>query len=594
MPLMLKILPVALLALSIVSPPAGLIGFAGIGPLADPVSAWSSSPFAGARLLEQLVLAVLVGAGLREWRKGGRLRLLAPALLFAALGLASAIAEQPAMLMQRLPELSAWDHVVAFFAGGYFSRSGTSDPIYFSLLTVEGVALAVTAERLARADRQIVPRVVRMTLAGCAGLSLLTLLRILGAALRSADFLPSLKRLLLIRWSYVPDVNAAGSLYLLVIIAGAGLMFVPGRSRSLACAALLVTGFGFWMTGSRTAFLALPLAVIALAVVAAVRQRVRLQWIAIGITAGVVATVVAVLVIYPWSSRGNASAGDATMARRIMARTALNMWRDAPIAGAGIGRFYDQSSRYGAAALLTIQGPPPNQNAHNNFLQVLAEEGVVGLAALFILLASVVVPVIRTERASPDVERRFLLAAVSAYVLTWLAGHPQLVAEAALPFWLLTGTLVATTDPPRASRWRIATVATAAVVFVTAPVRANSAIRHGDFEYVGIGVSHWFPDLDGIRYREAGAVFAVYLPADGSAVDVPLRRAPSAPEPLVLSVSLGGRALQDFTITGDGWAQLFLRLPNENRRYQLVRFAAKGVGADAAPPVVLVGKTARR
>ena len=54
--------------ISAVHPATGLIVLAGLGPMANAMSLWAQSPLPGIRLLEQLVLAFVFGAGLRWWR----------------------------------------------------------------------------------------------------------------------------------------------------------------------------------------------------------------------------------------------------------------------------------------------------------------------------------------------------------------------------------------------------------------------------------------------------------------------------------------------------------------------------------------------
>ena len=63
-PFAVKALPVSVALLSALRPAAGLIVLAGLGPMANAISLWSHSPLPGIRLLEQLVIAVVFGAGL--------------------------------------------------------------------------------------------------------------------------------------------------------------------------------------------------------------------------------------------------------------------------------------------------------------------------------------------------------------------------------------------------------------------------------------------------------------------------------------------------------------------------------------------------
>ena len=91
-------------------------------------------------------------------------------------------------------------------------------------MTAEGAALAVTAERLVRADAAAAGRVVGMMIAGYAGLAALTLQKVLSAALRREGVAGSLADILVnVRISAYSDPNATGSVLAMVLIAGVGL-----------------------------------------------------------------------------------------------------------------------------------------------------------------------------------------------------------------------------------------------------------------------------------------------------------------------------------------------------------------------------------
>ena len=108
-----------------------------------------------------------------------------------------------------------------------------------------------------------------------------------------------------------------------------------------------------------------------------------------------------------------------------------------PVFGVGVGRFFSTSAEYLSPAFRSVV---PSENAHNNFLQVLAELGIVGFVPFVWLIGAVVVVVWRRRRSGPLPRSAAAGAAgLSAFVLTWFGGHPLLVAEAAYPFWLLLG-----------------------------------------------------------------------------------------------------------------------------------------------------------
>jgi len=592
-PLVLKILPALALVVSLVRPDAGLLLVAALGPLGDVVSVWAQSPYVPARLFEQLVLAVVVGAGVRVWRREPVLRLAGPGLLVAAVAIASAVAVQPVLLMKQTPGAAAADYLRTLFRGGYFERTGPLDPIFLAALAVEGVALAVVAERLVREHAGLAVRVVQLTVLGHAGVALVTLERMLAAALHTDSVVRSLGHMLVsFRISSYADVNAAGSVFAMVLVAGAGLL-ADRRSRWPMALALALVAAGLWISGSRAAFAASAVVILCGAGIVALRTRGAARWIAAAAALAVILAGVWGIAHYPPGR--NSPVAMAARTRTIMAGVAMRMWRTAPVLGVGVGRFYDESAAFGADELRVEWLGASNENAHNNFLQVLAEQGIVGLGALLLALGVVLVPAVRarTDMARPP--GVFLPAGIGVFLLTWLAGHPLLVPEAAFVFWLLLGVLAGATSPPVRRGPTTALAIAAVALLITAPARAEREIRTADFEHVGVGLSVWRPALDGVRYREAGANFALYLPADGRAVALPLRRAPGAPDPLVLTLSLNGRPLTDVRLSGDGWSSVPLELPNDHRQFELVRFAvAPATPAADGAPLVLMGKAESR
>ncbi len=585
-PIILRVLPLGVLVLSLVRPSAGLLVMAGLGPVVGGLAVVVASPFGAMHAFEQLVLAVVIGAGLRIWRGTVPLQLTEPALLLAAAAVASAIAVQPLMLLYQNPGASTAEHLRILLSGGYFDRGMIGQPLSFAVMTAEALALAVVAERLVREDHALAPQVVRMMVVGHAGLALISITRIIGAAIQTEHPLSSIVRLLReVRVSTYADLNAAGSVLAMVLVAGLGLV-AEFRSRWLTLIALPIIAVGLWLSGSRTALLALGLGILGLSILEAVRRRGWGHLLVVGALVGALAIGLWVGVSHP--APRNVAASTAIGYREFMSRVAVDMWRSAPVLGVGIGRFWIESAKFG--------GPDRpyeivNENAHNNFLQVLAEEGLVGLIALLVVLATLFMA---TFRMAQSPFTRFLATGIAVFVLTWLGGHPLLLAEAGFAFWLLAGVLGGLTGPPWVSGWRMLVVIAAAAVLITGPVRAELAIRDAGFEYIGTGVSGWRPELDGVRYREANATFQLYLPSDGTPVTLPLRRAPDAPDPLLITAHVGRQSVAQLRLTGNAWLDVPIQLPKTSRKFELVDFAVTGADSSAASPLVLVGKTVVR
>jgi O-antigen ligase len=151
-----------------------------------------------------------------------------------------------------------------------------------------------------------------------------------------------------------------------------------------------VAGIALLLTFSRAAILALGAGLIA----AVARRSLR----AAGVLA--VGAVIAVVLIYPLfvevrlgqtfgraSPAGEAALDESDRLRSLMAKAAVKAFIDAPIAGHGFATFSEISPRYSGQSVLT--------SAHNMYLKVAAEQGVIGLAVLAALFISIVVPMWR-------------------------------------------------------------------------------------------------------------------------------------------------------------------------------------------------------
>ena len=66
----------------------------------------------------------------------------------------------------------------------------------------------------------------------------------------------------------------------------------------------------------------------------------------------------------------------------------MRMVAQQPVFGIGLGEFYQRSGEFSSPELLALFPPAQHENAHNNFLQILAETGLTGLAAFVVLLTA--------------------------------------------------------------------------------------------------------------------------------------------------------------------------------------------------------------
>jgi lipopolysaccharide/colanic/teichoic acid biosynthesis glycosyltransferase/O-antigen ligase len=246
------------------------------------------------------------------------------------------------------------------------------------------------------------------------------------------------------------DPNALGSFLLLGVgVALAVARSTPrgwaGRRRRLAAVGIVSLGLiALATTVSRAAWAAGPLA--ALAVVALMperpistsagrRARLAARFATVGFAALVVGwlgarTFLATHPVTPPTTAWQAFVqtmdprtpmADVLKNRHLMWAAAVHAFAEAPVLGAGLGRF---PRLYGDGS----HGQPP-ENAHNFFLQTAAEAGLVGLLSLGLLLGSIAVALWPHMRARSRRAHGFasgLAIGLLAWLLTSLTGHPLL------------------------------------------------------------------------------------------------------------------------------------------------------------------------
>jgi hypothetical protein len=480
------------------------------------------------------------------------------------------------------PSVPVWRYALRMAGSEYLQQP---HPLSAGLLLVEGVVLALmSAELCTRNPGSRSPRVIGALLLAATLVGLLTFVRLVSIALARQDPWTAMITLIAqFRVSVVhPDVNAAGSYFALMLCAA------PGVTRRhwvlLAIGPLLA--LGLWVSGSRAALLACVIA----AIVVAVRESgVRMhRGLAI---AGAVAVAVVLAAGVAWYPEGrNENLKAASAFRLQIAQAAMYAVADAPLFGIGGGRFYDESMRYVAASRhsetpLHVGG---NENAHNYFLQTAAELGVVGLSLFLIVLASAMG---RTRH--PTVDRRVrgaVVAGLLVYLATCLVGHPLLVAGTAYPFWLLLGVAAGARGgvPASSTRLRWATAATVTVLSGSLPVRAIDAARSANLEHAGVGLSMWQRDEQGIRFRWAGGRSAIYVPADATAVRIPLRHGGQGPARIDVRIFIAGREANRVRIeAGSDWTIVRLVIPHrEEARFTDVDLLT--TPADSLQPLDIV------
>jgi hypothetical protein len=231
--------------------------------------------------------------------------------------------------------------------------------------------------------------------------------------------------------------------------------------------------------------------------------------------------------------------------RMEMARAALALTRTEPLFGVGLGRFQPLSAKYASVP----------ENAHNNFLQVMAELGIPSLV-MFVAVIGFALGQERRRAAAGDTGK--LLLGLVAFLLTCLGGHPLLVPAAAYAFWMVLGIAGAGSqdDDRREVRGvRRATIAMIVLLIATIPFRVAAVVRGADLEHAAIGFAQlWQRDVDGLRYRWAGGQCTFFVSTSARAIALPLRAAPTGPAAVEVRIMIDGREADRVLIEATkGW-----------------------------------------
>jgi hypothetical protein len=360
-----------------------------------------------------------------------------------------------------------------------------------------------------------------------------------------------------------------------------------------ACIAL-----GLWISGSRTALFACPVALACLGAAGARRHTTTRERIAAMLVA-IVLLGAAVAAIYA-PARGNQRASSVAAQVRVeMARTTVRMVSEAPVFGIGLGEFSRRAGEFISPRLLELFPVARHENAHNNFFQILAETGLSGVAVfLWLLVASLYAAARPLSIVPRDALAWSVMAGLAAYLLTCLGGHPLLTREAAYAFWMVLGIGVghgsrsAAPKPAAAAasiEWqhRVAVVVLAAII-VSIPPRMISAKAQADFEHLGIGLSpQWETAEDGVKYRSAVSRASVFVPSD-TAFRFRVRSLSKNPERLELT--LAGRLADVVLLAPDRWTDVAVPARSSRPDTRFAQMDLRILDADQRPVTLWITK----
>ena len=482
----------------------------------------------------------------------------------------------------------------------YFVLTMSGDPVDAAMRLLESLVLLTAAASEVRRRPNLASQLVSWAVWGAAIAAAVNVARLWQAASRlEAPMQAFVSHFVTLRLNvHYGDLNAAGSYFVLLFFPALG--FALARRTRVYWIAVLLIASGIWISGSRTALAVAVLAMVLPAIALGARlSQDRRRWAVAG--AAIALAIVAAAAAHFSPKRGNQQSSLAAIQVRVeMIRTSLHMTASSPSFGVGIGRYYFRSGEFSSPELLHLFPPAIHENAHNNFLQFLAELGVIGLGAVLWLLwtaARLCASLLTSERQNAVAWG--LVTGLIAFVLSWLGGHPLLIDQPAFTFWLLVGvacgwaTVVAPPVPSRAqTTWFVGILV--AVVAISIPWRFVQERANFDLEHRGIGLSsHWQPEVDGVRYRLAGATSAVFVPSAAQSLVIPLRSVRELPQ-LRVELRLDDRPADVVTLTNDRWHYLRLHMMRDRNPPRFRRLELRASGASGDAPVLMIGKVEPR
>jgi len=551
----------ALFALAVWRPDRALVALALVVPFGS--LAITLLDLAPVRLTEALVLAVLSGALLapRKSEVGSLKSADYAALLFATivvtslvvvLGAREAGMPSPWMGLRSAAAFVTHDYLVAL--------APEFDGMASAALLLEGLGLLWIVRRHAREHAQWL---LGALAAGAVGAAIVSFVQAVNASSGIATFLKARAS------GPVFDVNAVGSYFAMGACAAFAMAqrraTTMGRAMWGAVAAALVGGV--WLSGSRMAQVAVIAGVAVLAGYARLPRSRQGRWIVAGAAFATAAALIALAVGLDPRPAASRTASQSVSARADFMLTGLRMIASAPAFGVGIGRYYAMSGRFMPSSIYWFYF---HENAHNNFLQIAGELGVLGLVTFLWLLGAAAVRIVRALRAQPGAPLLVASAiGAAAFVATWLTSHPLLVAEVAYAFWIVLGVALGQADAvagdeepgPSNRSLRRATAIAAVLLLCSVPLRARSAAAVEPRSDLTFGFYDWEND-NGLPYRWSSRRAAFFVPPQARRVDLPLRTMMTYAhyDPVRIDVAVNGRVLDTFLAKGD-WTTVQLRLP---------------------------------
>ena len=397
--------------------------------------------------------------------------------------------------------------------------------------------------------------------------------------------------------AHVLDPNAAASHFALALCLALGVaMRERGRPRAFWIVAAAACAIGLWVSRSRSAEAAVGLVIPAAFIWAMTTEWTRARRLSL------IGGVLAVLLVFGAVRAAQIERDPTYTASGFRQQFVMSSFRvigTHPYLGIGPGRYMRDSPNFLTPQLAWSYG---SENAHNNFLEITTEAGIIGFFLYAAWFAGALVPPFRALARDPrDWRLLGCTAGIVAFLGTCLMGHPLLVPEVAAAFFFQTGLAAALggsallNRPAEAGRYRnISSVhlqadASAAQSTRVIPWRAVTAVGTLAFAVLPAWTLEkpllpvHLEEVDGLYYADGGMADGVpfrwtrqyaslYVTKDARVVQVPLRSPLAAitKEPTSVEFSVNGVTVNTVRVW-DTWTYVTIGLPPPDPPLQFSR-----------------------
>jgi O-antigen ligase len=240
-------------------------------------------------------------------------------------------------------------------------------------------------------------------------------------------------------------------------------------------------------------------------------------------------------------------------------KTALEVFSNYPIFGCGPGELVN------ALHYRPYFATQP-ENAHNNFLQILAETGTVGFLFFFVILVQGARLAIRKLRSADigDFPLLFgLFGGWIAFLLTCLTGHPLLLLKLQLLFWIFLGILSTHKKESDLFRNRFIFIVLTAAILLLGAFQIRSVLHSRSISNYEYGYHIWEKDEQGNLFRWTQDAAISELEVRGEVLTLYLRQL--NPEflkkPSYVKLFLNDKLLDTLHFSDSNWREVKYFIP---------------------------------